>query len=260
MGMCDLLEGSIQPPTPGGGDQEIVGSPEWRDLVPMTVTTVWTELRAAGVAADDEPYTELHEKYGCPDLGLPGRLVLDWSHQGEGPLFGTGVGKPVDQTPNTDSRQQYQSETGSDRSKPMFHNQPPAGSVVGTTTKSEERFSKGERRPPESYPDPRTLSSTVGSVRELAPAVPHVRLLTDRTHRLFPPYNQVQSRTCPSPLSRRYGAKTHSFFATFAYYLTAHCLSADWVKTRLESVWDHFSPITCLPEKTPQKARCGPRS
>ena len=45
-----------------------------------------------------------------------------------------------------------------------------------------------------------------------------------------------------------------------AYRLIAHFLSADWGKTILDRVWDHFSRITRLPHNSPQKARYGSRS
>ena len=106
------------------------------------------------MAADDEPYTELHEKFGSPDPGLAGRLALDWGNQGAGPVFNTGFGKLVDQTGDTYSRQQGQSETGPDRPLPRFHNEPPAGSAIRTATQVEECFSKAKRHPLESYPDP----------------------------------------------------------------------------------------------------------
>ena len=41
-----------------------------------------------------------------------------------------------------------------DRALPRFHNQPPAGSAIHTSTQGEECFSKAKTCPPESYPDP----------------------------------------------------------------------------------------------------------
>ena len=154
MGMCYQFEWGIQPNPPGGGYQEVVGSLHRINLVPVSVSSVRTESRTTGVAANDGPHTELHEEFGCPDLGLSGRLALDRCNQGEGPFLGAGVTEPIDQTGNTDCGQQGQSATEPDRAIPRFHNQPTLGPIICTCTQAEERFSKAKRRPPESYPDP----------------------------------------------------------------------------------------------------------